>query len=183
MGGNTGLLLPLIFLVLAVRIYAAGARERRVRIETMWIFPVIFIGLIGFGIAADPPPLTPLVIAILAVMAAIGLGLGWFRGRMVQITIDPETHTLKSQNSALGMLILAAIYGARYLVRMYVSGEAGAWHIPPAAIADGFLLLALGSIVGRRIEILIRCLRLLKKAREDKAAGKAVSDEITEEHA
>jgi hypothetical protein len=183
MSDNSGLIIPLIFLFLAARIWTAGARQRRVRIETMWVFPLIFIVLIGYGIAADPPPMTPLVLTVLALAAAVGLGIGWFRGRMVQITIDPETHSLKSQNSALGMVILAAIYLAKYGVRTLVSGEADAWSISPAAITDSFLLLALGTIVGRRMEILLRSLRLLKQAREDKAAGKSVPAEVTEDHA
>jgi hypothetical protein len=102
---------------------------------------------------------------------------------MTQITIDPESHTLTSSNSATGMLILAGVYFLRYAVRTYLSGHAADWHIPPAAIADGFLLMVMGTIVARRLEILIRCLRLLAQARADKAAGKTVAAEITEDHA
>ncbi len=178
------LLLPFVFLLMAFRIWSGGARLRRVRIETMWIFPVIFIGLIGFGIYADRPNWSdPVVVAILVVSAVAGLGLGWFRGRLVKITVDPETHTLQSQNSAMGMVILAVIYLIKYAARTFLSGHADDWHISVPAVTDGFLLIALGTIVGRRIEILIRGLRLLKKAREDKAAGKTVPAEVSEDHA
>ena len=177
------LLLPFVFLLMAFRIWSGGARQRRVRIETMWIFPVIFIGLIGFGIYSERPPTDPVTLIALTLAALLGLGLGWFRGRMVRITIDPETHTLQSQNSAMGMLILAGIYFVKYAARTFLSGHAADWHISVVAVTDAFLLIALGTIVGRRVEMMIRSLRLLKQARDDKAAGMKVPAEVTEDHA
>lgn len=176
------LIIPVVLLVFAFRIWRTGGVERRVRIETMWIMPLIFILLVGSGIAASPPPMDPLIITILVIAAVAGLAVGWFRGRMVQITIEPETHTLKSRNSVMGMLVLAGLFLVRFGARELLTTHAADWHISLAAITDGFLILALGMIVGRRIEILIRCLGLLQQARQARAHGEKVPDEVTQDH-
>lgn len=171
---------PVLLLVLALRAWLGGARQRNIRIERLWILPTVFTLLVAGGLVRQPPPFTITSVAALAVAFAVGFGLGWVRGRLTTITVEPETHTLKGQNSALSLVLIAGLFVIRAFARRWVSEHAAEWHVSPLVIFDGFLLLALGIIVGRRIEILLRSLKLLRAARAARAAGEAVPAEITE---
>jgi hypothetical protein len=171
---------PAVLLVLALRAWLGGARQRDIRIERLWILPAIFTVLVVMGLARAPLPLTVTSVAVLAIAFAAGLGLGWVRGRLTTITVEPQTHTLKGQNSAIGLVLIAALFLLRAFARRWVGEHATQWHVSPLLIFDAFLLLALGVIIGRRVEILLRSLRLLAQARAAKAAGEAVPAQITE---
>lgn len=173
-------LMPILLLMLALRAWLGGARQRNIRIERLWILPAIFALLVGAGLTRQPPPLTFVTMGSLLVALALGFGLGWVRGRLTTITVEPETHTLKGQNSALGLVLIAGLFVVRAGARQWFSAHAAQWHVSPLVIFDAFLLLALGVIVGRRVEILLRCLRLLAAARAARAAGQAMPVEITE---
>jgi hypothetical protein len=95
--------------------------------------------------------------------------VGWLRARSVEITIDPESHTLTSATSAWGLVVLAALYLARQVLSSYVEGHSQQWQLSPVAVGDATLLFALGAIVGRRIEIFLRSLDLLRRARSGAA--------------
>jgi hypothetical protein len=169
---------PVLLLVIALRLWL-GARQRNIRIERLWILPAVFSLLVGTGLARQPPPLSAVSIVVLAAALGIGFGLGWIRGRLTTLTVEPETHTLKGQNSALSIVLIAGLFLGRAIARRWVLEHAAEWHVSPLVIFDGFLLLALGVIVGRRIEILLRSLRLLEAARAARAAGEAVPAQIT----
>jgi membrane protein CcdC involved in cytochrome C biogenesis len=173
-------LVPALVLVLALRAWLGGARQRNIRIERLWILPTIFAVLVAGALVRQPPPPTVVSVLSLAAALAVGFGLGWLRGRLTTITVEPETHTLKGQNSALSFVLIAGLFVLRAGARQWVSEHAAQWHVSPLTIFDAFLLLALGVIVGRRVEILLRSLRLLAAARAARAAGQAVPAEITE---
>ena len=171
-----------VLLLLAFRAWRTRGRQRDIRIERLWILPALFLLIVGGGIAAQPVPLaTPLIAALLVAFIA-GLGFGWLRGRMTRITIAPETHVLKASTNPLGYMLIAALFLVRILARNYLTENAAQWHVPPAAIIDGFMVLALGMIVGWQGEIFLRCLRLLAQARAVQASGQAAPAELTEEH-
>jgi hypothetical protein len=172
----------MMFLIMLIRVLR-GMPQRRVRIETMWIGPVIMLALAYYLLRIFPPPASPLVYAILAVATVVGFGVGWLRGRMVKITVNVENHQLMSQLSPWGMLVLLGIVAARMGLRYVITDHMAEWHISASALTDGFILFYVGMIIGRRIEILIRCLRLLREAREAKAKGEAVPETVTEDHA
>jgi membrane protein CcdC involved in cytochrome C biogenesis len=54
--------------------------------------------------------------------------------------------------------------------RDYLNAHAAEWNISPIVIIDGFMLFALGLILGWRIEMLLRCRRLLQQAGTDAAS-------------
>ena len=177
MNNNGTYVIVLILIVMAIRVARSGGKERRVRIETLWVPPIILAVLIGFGVARTSGTITPSLAGIALGAFLVGLGIGWYRGRLTRLTIDPETHTLKGQTSAVGLIIIALLFLARSEARQLLTSHAAAWHISPMAVVDGFMLLALGMIVGRRLEIYLRCLALLKQARAAKATGEIVSSE------
>ena len=172
--------LPVLLLVIALRAWLGGTRQRNIRIERRWSLPAIFTLLVASALVRQPPPLDVVTVLVLSAALAAGFGLGWLRGRLTRLTVEPETHTLKGQNSALSLVLIAGLFLVRAVGRRWVMEHAAQWHVSPLAIFDGFLLLALGIVLGRRIEILLRSLRLLAAARAARAAGQPVPAEITE---
>ena len=61
----------------------------------------------------------------------------------------------------------------RYAARALLGQQGSTLHLNAALITDAFLLFAIGMIVVQRIEIWLRCTRLLAQARADKAAIEA----------
>src|SRR5258708_20979420 len=90
-----GLTLLIAVAVMAMR----NRRPRRLRLEAMWIRPLIFLALVGLTIASAPPPQGALAISALAAALILGVALGWLRGSMIRIDVHPETHAITAQAS------------------------------------------------------------------------------------
>ncbi|MBP7705545.1 MAG: DUF1453 family protein [Caulobacter sp.] len=165
---------PLIGIGIAVFFMAMrllrARKSRPLRLEFLWILPAILVVAAGALIWQMPPHGWEW--AWLVVALAIGAGIGWQRGRMMNITVDPETHALNQQASPLAILFLVGLVGVRYLLREGLSAEAEAWHLSAAFITDVFVVFALGLLTTTRAEMFIRARRLLDEAR---TTGKLVS--------
>ncbi|MGA0607204.1 hypothetical protein ACO2Q0_14520 [Phenylobacterium sp. VNQ135] len=152
---------PLAFIGIAV---LRNARGRRLRVERMWIAPalILFATVMTFAYQPAPGPWS-----ILAYAAALGLGvaLGWWRGRLTHIAVDPETHVLTGKASPLGMLLILGIFAARLALRGVASANASALHVTTTQITDALLLLAVGLVCTNRLEMALRATRLLREAR------------------
>ena len=160
-----------------------GSRARKLKVERMWIRPAIILVFLGLSIYGQPPPMTAPVLAGLAVATAVGLEMGWYRGRMVKVSIDPATHDLTSRASPWGILIFLGLMIVRIAVRLVLREEHDVAGIPVAAIVDGLTLLYAGNVVGLQIEVWMRARKLLADAIAAKAAGQAVPAEVTQDHA
>src|SRR4051794_27821391 len=110
--GVTGPWIFLIPLIAIVSIVLRNARTRRLKVEQLWIAPVIFLALTATVLGFQPPP-PRLVIALEAVALALGALAGWWRGRLTRITVDPETHALTSKTSPMGMLLILGLFAVR----------------------------------------------------------------------
>jgi len=149
-----------------------NSRARRLRIEAMWIAPVIIVVLIGFALFGETARgglvLTPLNIGLDIAGVVIGGGLGWWRARFTNITIDPATHELTSQASPIGMVVIMGILVLRTVIRVYAAqsnGPLGQWGPP---LTDALLVMSVGLVCAQRLELFLRASRLLAEAR---AAG------------
>lgn len=153
---------PLIAIVVII---ARGARERALRIERMWIMPaLVLIGVVA-SFAAQPPPR---ILALLAALAALGLGalVGWWRGRTTRISIDPQSHALTSRASPIGMALVAGVVVLRLSLRDYAVGHASTLHVTTTEITDIFLMFAAGLVCAQRLEMWLRAGNLLEQARK-----------------
>jgi hypothetical protein len=171
-----------IALFMGLRIWR-GSRARKLKVERMWIRPVIILVFLALSIYGQPPPMTAPVLAGLAVATAIGVAMGWYRGRMVKVSIDPATHDLTSRASPWGILIFLGLMIVRIAVRMVLREEHDVAGIPVAAIVDGLTLLYAGNVVGLQVEVWMRARKLLADAIAAKAVGQAVPAEVTQDHA
>lgn len=158
----------LIPLLAVAMIVLRNARERRLKVEQLWVSPLLFLALTGLMFANQPPPSPGLIALDVAALALGALG-GWWRGRLTRITVDPATHALTSKTSPVGMLLILAIFGLRYALRSFGAQTAGMLHVSALAITDALMLLAVGIVCTQRLEIALRATRLLNQARGGEA--------------
>lgn len=152
----------------ALVIILRNRRPRRLRIETLWVLPAIYLALLASSLAAAPPPVTPVGVGLLLLGFLIGAALGWQRGRLTKIDIHPETHDLASRQSAIGLVFIFAILAIRYGARDLLAQNAGALHIPVAAALDAFFALAIAMLSVQRLELWLRATKMLAEARAAK---------------
>ena len=150
-------LLPVLVLVLIVR---RGMRQRKLQAERLWVMPALLLFLGGSTLVAAPPKTTT-GIAIVAAALLVGAAIGWWRGRLTQITIDPETHELSSKTSPVGVILIAAIFVARYGLRLLALHNPGMLPGGAGLIADALMIFAIGMIAVQRLEMWLRCQRLI----------------------
>jgi len=156
----------LIGMAVAVSIVLLRNRQaRRLRVELLWIRPLVFTAITVAALVAEPPVLTPLALAIMVVGLALGCGLGWQRGRLMHIEVDPQTHMLRSQASPLGLVFILVLLVARFGLRTVMAQYAHDWHLPLVAVSDAFLLFLVGLLSTQALEMWLRAGRLLTEAR------------------
>ena len=154
-------LIPVVMMGLVI---LRNSRARRLRIESLWIAPVIILILVGLSISQQGIP-TPLMIAVDLAALAIGAGIGWWRARFTHITVNPETHELTSKASPVGMIVILAVFAVRYGIRMYAAQNATSMGVSANDVADAALVISVGLVCAQRLEIALRATRLLNEAR------------------
>lgn len=149
---------------------ARAQKSRPLKLEWMWILPAVLLLATGSLLWQLPPHGLEWLWLVLAF--AVGGAIGWQRGRMMKITVDPETHALNQQASPAAIIFLLALVAVRYAMREGLSAEAQAWRLSAAFLTDVFVVFAFGLLSLTRIEMFVRARRLLDDAR---SAGKVVS--------
>ncbi|HEX2815130.1 MAG TPA: hypothetical protein VHN39_01960 [Phenylobacterium sp.] len=160
-------LIPLVVIALVI---LRNSRARRLRIEGLWVSPVIILVLVGLSFSQQAIP-TPLMLGIDIAALVVGAALGWWRARFTTITVDPATHELTSRASALGMLVILGVFAVRYAVRMYATQSASSLGVSANGIADAALVISVGLVCAQRLEIALRATRLLNEARAARPAA------------
>ena len=154
-------LVPVIALAIMI---LRNARPRKLRVEQLWIMPVFILTMTTLMFAYQPmPSLLGIVLNVAALVG--GAVLGWCRGRLTHITVDPETHALTSKASAVGMLLILGIFAVRYGLRSFGAQTAGVLHVSVLEITDALVLLAVGIVCAQRLEMALRAIRLVNDAR------------------
>lgn len=154
-------LIPLIVIGLVI---FRNARARRLRVETLWIAPLMILLLVGLSLSQEGMP-TPAMLGLDIAALVVGALLGWWRARFTKITVDPQTHQLTSQASPVGMLVILAIFAVRYGLRIYAMQNAGALPLPVGGIADAALVISVGLVCAQRLDLALRASRLLSEPR------------------
>ncbi|HZC38907.1 MAG TPA: hypothetical protein VE221_09585 [Sphingomicrobium sp.] len=160
-GGWLATLLPfaIIAVVVALR-FRSMSRERPLKLETLWIVPAIYLLVVGFVLMKLPPP--PMGWALVAVGLALGLVIGWHRGKLIRIERSAETGELRQRASPLAMLLLIALVvlkvGARQVFGASAATQAGSGAM---LLTDAFIGFALGLLSATRLELYLRAKRLL----------------------
>jgi hypothetical protein len=146
----TALSFGILLLILTLRA-RRSAKVSALPIERLWIVPAFYTVVTLLLLAAHPPA----GMAGLYVLIAFAAGalLGWYRGRRMSITVDPERRALREHESTPTMLVLFALVGVRVIARAFM--PAGALVEPGLimSITDVLLGLALGFVVAQRVEL------------------------------
>jgi Protein of unknown function (DUF1453) len=152
----------IIAVVLALR-FRSMSKERPLNLSTLWLIPVIYLFVAGWMMFELPPP--PLGWGLAAVGLAIGLIIGWYRGKMIRIECNPESGELRQRASPLAMLLLAGLVVLKLGARA-IFGETAATYPGSSALllTDAFIGFALGLLSATRLELYLRGRRLLGAA-------------------
>ena len=150
----------IVMVIMALRLRNVG-KMRRMRLETLWIVPAIYLAMTAAIFFARPP--AGVIWAIIAGAAIAGAAVGWQRGKMMHIEVDPETHTLNQRTSLAALGFIVAIILVRNLAGA-LAGREGL-HVDVFTITDVAMGFALGMFVTQRVEMFLRAKRLLEEAR------------------
>jgi hypothetical protein len=153
----------IICIVLVFRLRSMS-RERPLKVERLWIVPALYCVIASVTFWSMPP--SGLAIWLWCVVALVaGAGIGWWRGKMMRISVDPETHEIRQKGSAAAMILILALIairsGARNADALGIPGV----HVDVMAMTDVLIALALGLLTAQRIEMFLRARRLLAEAR------------------
>ncbi|WP_404710121.1 hypothetical protein [Sphingomonas sp. MMS24-J13] len=153
-------ILPVVIaIVLALRLRGMR-RARRLRLETLAIVPAIYFVVFAVSLW-EYPPVGLLNWLELGVATAVGGALGWRRGKLMRITVDPATHALNQQSSPAALLFIVLLIVARSGLRY----EGAAMGLNVLQVTGLLLAFGLGLFTATRIEMFLRARRLLEEAR------------------
>ncbi len=156
----------IIAVVFAVR-WKRMSRVRPLKLERLWVFPALYLVVAVVTVAQFPPVGWAWAFCLLALV--LGAALGWQRGKLMRISVDPATHALNQTSSPAAVLFLVAIVavrsGARALLVDGANPYLGALHLNALAVTDMLIALALGLFTAQRLEMYLRGKRLLATAR------------------
>ena len=150
-----------ILIVLALR-WRQMSRARPLRLERLWIFPAIYAALALYLFVQTPP----VGLGWLFCLGALGAGaaLGWQRGKLMRISVDPDTHQLNQTGSPAAILFLLVLVAVRSGARVALTGD-NLLHLNALAVTDMLVALALGLFTTTRLEMYLRAKRMLRSAR------------------
>ncbi len=148
----------IVIVVLALRMRRMG-QMRPLKLETLWVVPAIYAAVAAMMFWQLPPTGTVGIATVVGLL--IGAAVGWQRGKMMHIHVDPETHALNQKASPAAFLFLVALIA----VRSFGRGLLGSEGLSPAMITDPLIAFALGMFTLTRVEMYIRAKRLLEEVR------------------
>jgi len=149
----------IIVVVLALRMRGMS-KMRPLKLGALWIVPALYLAVAVFMFVQLPP--TGWVAIASAVGVAIGAAVGWQRGKMMHIHVDPDSHALNQKASPAAMMFLIVLIVVRAGARSVLGQES---NVSPAMLTDPLIAFALGMFTVTRLEMYLRAKRLLEEAR------------------
>lgn len=153
--------IPVVIIAIVLAFRLRGMRRtRRLRLETLWIAPALYALILGAAVY-NAPSHDPLRWLWLVLAGGIGCVIGWQRGKLMRITVDPDTHALNQQASPAALLFILALI----VVRRGLGYEAARFGIDVLKLTGIMLAFVFGVLVATRVEMFLRARRLLGEAR------------------
>jgi hypothetical protein len=149
--------------VLIFRVRRVG-QVRPLRAGQLWIVPGIYLVLAILAFVTTPPDAAGW--GLCALFLVIGAALGWQRGRLMRIDVDPETHAISTVQSPAALFFIVILIAIRSGLRSAAqNGQIGFLHMSPATLTDILVAFALGLLSMQQLEMFLRARRLLAEAR------------------
>ncbi len=153
----------IVAIVLFIRVRRMRG-ERPLRLERLWIVPAIYL-VFTVVIYSEVPP-HGLAWLGCGVALIIGGLIGWQRGKLMDIRLDPETHQLNQRASPLAFVVILVLVAARLGARgLATEGASVGLQIDPLLVTDMLIAMALGLFAATRAEMYLRASRLLTSAK------------------
>lgn len=149
----------IVIIVLALRMRGMS-KMRSLKLGGLWIVPALYLAVAALMFAQFPP--TGWVALASFAGLVVGAAVGWQRGKMMHIHVDPETHALNQKASPAAMFFLVALIVVRAGARSVLGESSG---VSPAMLTDPLIAFALGMFTLQRVEMYLRAKRLLEEAR------------------
>ena len=159
----------IVVVVLGLRMRGMS-RMRKLRLETLWVIPAIYFAFAAVMFYEFPPTGLGWLACALALLA--GGAIGWQRGKLMRIHVDPETHTLNQRASPAAILFIVVLIAVRFGAReMLANGGGAGLHLSTMLVTDVLIALALGLFAATRLEMYLRAKRLLEEVRAGRPAS------------
>jgi membrane protein CcdC involved in cytochrome C biogenesis len=149
----------IIVVFMALRMLRMSAM-RPLKLGGLWVVPALYLVVAALMFVQLPP--TGWVAIASAAGLLIGAGVGWQRGKLMHIHVDPETHALNQKASPAAMFFLIALVVVRMGAKSVLGQQGG---VSPAMLTDPLIAFALGVLTLQRVEMYLRAKRLLEEAR------------------
>jgi len=149
----------IIGIVMALRFRNMG-KMRPLKLGSLWAVPATYVVVAALMFLSLPP--TGWVAIASAAGLLVGAAVGWQRGKMMHIHVDPETHALNQKASPAAMFFLVALILVRAGARTVLGQES---NVSPAMLTDPLIMFAVGMFSLQRVEMYMRAKRLLEEAR------------------
>ncbi len=149
----------IIVIVMALRLRGMS-KTRPLKLGSLWIVPALYLAVAAMMFAQLPPSGAVAIASVIGLV--IGAAVGWQRGKMMHIHVDPETHALNQKASPAAMFFLIALIIVRAGARSVLGQDS---NVSPAMLTDALIAFALGMFTVTRIEMYLRAKRLLEEAR------------------
>lgn len=139
------------------------SQGRRVRLRAIWIIPVLLTLILLLVLWRAPPPLSLAVLVGFPLALGLGLALGWLRARHLHLRVDPATGWVLSRATPFGMILLVALFAARFVLKLYLPSTPKTAHLAGVAMlwTDLGLIFSAGLVWGRAVTLLQRIRPLL----------------------
>ncbi|RSV40115.1 DUF1453 family protein [Sphingomonas sp. ABOLE] len=153
-----GITALVVGLILALRLRRMS-KARPLMLERLWIIPALYALLVASLFLRLQPSLGGS--ALCAAALVVGGGLGWQRGKLMRLSVDPETHQLNQRASIGGLLFIVVLIA----IKLVGQAEGSALHLNVVLLTQAFGTMALGLFSAMRLEMYLRGRRLLAQAR------------------
>ncbi|HEX7856603.1 MAG TPA: hypothetical protein VF503_23240 [Sphingobium sp.] len=158
---NMAISFAIVAVIMVIRMRRMG-QERPLKLERLWVVPAIYgaVALVTFWFI--PPHGMAWLYCVAALI--VGGALGWYRGKMVAISIDPATHRLNQKTSPAAMAFVLGIVVIRLGART-LAVEMSVGNSMLMVMTDILIAFALGFLPVQRLEMGLRASRLLREVR------------------
>lgn len=156
---SSAITIVIVMVVLGIRMRGMG-KMRPLKLGSLWVVPALYLVVAALMFAQLPPIGWVAIASIVGLLA--GAAVGWQRGKMMHIHVDPETHALNQKASPAAMFFLIALIIIRTGARSVLGATSA---VSPAMLTDPLIAFALGMFTLTRLEMYLRAKRLLEEAR------------------